>query len=138
MSAAVTCTVPASATPADPAPGVIYGHGLLGGRQEVLGLGLLGASVGLMFCAVDFIGMSAADVETIVASFEDLATFRTLPDRLQQAHLSVLLLGRLLRSDDGFASDPAFQRDGEPIIDTDAVSFLGASQGGSWAGRPHR
>ncbi len=135
MEAPFTCLVPTSATADDPAPSVIYGHGLLGTRDQVLDIGALGASVGMAFCALDFIGMSAADVEAIVASFDDLSGFRTVPDRLQQGHLGFLLLGRLLASDEGFGTDPAFQdADGNPVLDTEAVSFLGASQGGILGG----
>jgi hypothetical protein len=135
MDAAFVCTVPASATADDPAGTVIYGHGLLGTRDQTLDIGMLGGSVGLSFCGLDAIGMSTPDVASIVASFKDLSTFRSLPDRLQQGHLAVLLLGRLLASDEGFASDPAFQDgDGQPIIDTGEIALLGASQGGILGG----
>jgi hypothetical protein len=137
MEAPFTCLVPSGASAADPSPSVIYGHGLLGSRDEVLGIGSLGAGVGLTFCALDFIGMSTADVPAIVESFEDLSGFRTVPDRLQQGHLGFLLLGRLLASEDGLATDPAFQdEDGASILDPASVTFLGASQGGILGGAP--
>jgi hypothetical protein len=129
------CTVPAGATAAKPSETVIYGHGLLGSRTEVLGIGKVAASAGLTFCALDYLGMSSSDISTVVASFDDLTAFRALPDRLQQGHLGFLLLGRLLRSTDGFAKDRAFQDgDGRPIIDTSHVSLLGASEGGILGG----
>ena len=135
MTADFVCTVPATASADDPAGTVLYGHGLLGTRDEVLDIGLLGASVGLSFCALDWIGMSAADVASIAASFEDLSAFRSVPDRLQQGQLGFLLLGRLAASDEGFASDPAFQdAEGRPTIDTEEVALLGASQGGILGG----
>lgn len=135
MEADFVCVVPADATAEDPAGTVIYGHGLLGTRDQALDIGMLGASVGLSFCGLDYLGMSAPDIPSIVASFEDLSSFRSLPDRLQQGHLSFLLLGRLLASDEGFASDPAFQDEaGQPTIDTDEVALLGASQGGILGG----
>lgn len=135
MKAEFFCTVPVGATAAKPAGTVIYGHGLLGTRAQALDIGLVGASVNLSFCALDYIGMSAADVASIVASFKDLTAFRSLPDRLQQGHLGFLLLGRLLRSDQGFVTDPAFQDgSGKPILDTGSVSLLGASQGGILGG----
>lgn len=135
MTADFVCTVPASASAADPAGTVLYGHGLLGTRDEVLDIGLLGASVGLSFCALDWIGMSAADVASIAASFEDLSDFRSVPDRLQQGQLGFLLLGRLAASAEGFASDPAFRdAQGRPTIDTEQVALLGASQGGILGG----
>jgi hypothetical protein len=135
MAAEFFCTVPVGATAEEPAGTVIYGHGLLGTRQQTLDLGLVGAGANISFCGLDYLGMSAADVPAIVASFEDLTAFRTVPDRLQQGHLGFLLLGRLLRGDEGFASDPAFQDDaGDPTIDTEQVSLLGASQGGILGG----
>ncbi|HEX2576034.1 MAG TPA: hypothetical protein VHK88_06770 [Aquihabitans sp.] len=130
-----TCTVPASAGADDPTPSLVYGHGLLGSRDEVLGLGSVATSVNITSCAVDWIGMSSADIPNVIATFDDLTTFRSVPDRLQQGHLEFLLLGRLLRSDEGFAADPAFQDDGgRPLLDPDRVAFLGASQGGILGG----
>ncbi len=135
MKATFLCTVPTGATAAKPAPTVIYGHGLLGSRTEVLGIGRTGGSVNLGFCALDYLGMSTDDVASVVKSFEDLSTFRALPDRLQQGHLSFLLLGRLLRSAKGFVADKAFQDgSGQPILDTSQVALLGASQGGILGG----
>ena len=128
-----TCTLPATAT--GPVQTVLYGHGLLGSREEVLGLGSVGASVGIAFCALDWIGMSTADVPTVVEAIGELTTFRALPDRLQQGHLSWLLLGRLLASESGFVTDPAFQSaDGSGLIDHERLAMLGASQGGILGG----
>lgn len=135
MDAPYLCLVPDDADGAE-APTVLYGHGLLGSRQEVMGLGSLGTTVGLAFCALDFIGMSTADVPVIVDAFADLTAFRTVPDRLQQGHLGFLLLGRLVASDAGFATDPAFQGpDGQPLL-SGSVAYLGASQGGILGGAP--
>jgi hypothetical protein len=79
--------------------------------------------------------MSAPDVPAIAESFKDLTAFRTVPDRLQEGHLTFLLLGRLLRSTKGFVTDPAFQDpSGKPMLDTDQVALLGASQGGILGG----
>ncbi len=41
-----------------------------------------------------------------------------------------MLLGRLMTAPDGLVSDPAFQLDGEPLIDTRELYFYGISQGG--------
>ena len=128
------CTLPVD--PGGPVPIVLYGHGLLGSRDEVLGLGTVGASAKIGFCALDFLGMSSADVPTVLDEFTDLTRFRTQPDRLQQGHLGFLLLGRLLASAKGFATDPAFQSQGVSIIDPGRLSFLGASQGGILGGAP--
>ncbi|MEQ8842381.1 MAG: hypothetical protein RIB98_15455 [Acidimicrobiales bacterium] len=125
------CTVPVTATAERPAPFVLYGHGLLGSRSEVLGIGGVGAAAGIGFCAIDFIGMSTTDLPSVAAALEDLTGFRTQADRLQQGHLAWLLLGRLLASDEGFATAAPFRDgDGASVIDHDQLSFLGASQGG--------
>jgi hypothetical protein len=137
MTDEFVCLVPTSANAAKPFETILYGHGLLGTRNEALGIGALGASVNLGFCALDELGMSSADIPAVVDSFADLTRFRTLPDRLQQGALGFLLLGRLVRSPEGFATDPAFQDDqGRPVIDTSQASFLGASQGGILGGVP--
>jgi hypothetical protein len=41
-----------------------------------------------------------------------------------------MYLGRLMIHPDGFASDPAFQFDGQSVIDTNALFYYGNSQGG--------
>ncbi len=135
MSNDFLCTVPVAATGDDPAPFVVYGHGLLGSRAEVLGIGTVGAAAGIGFCALDYLGMSTSDVPTVIEEFADLTRFRTQPDRLQQGHLGFLLLGRLLRSAGGFGTDPAFQDEaGLSIVAGDELALLGASQGGILGG----
>ena len=135
MTVEFLCTVPPTATAENPAPFVLYHHRLLGSMSEVVGIGTVGGTVGIGFCAIDFLGMSTADLPSVGAALGDLTLFRTQPDRMQQGHLAWLLLGRLLASDDGFATDPRFQDgSGRSIIDHDRLSFLGASQGGILGG----
>ena len=59
-----------------------------------------------------------------------VAASRRLADRLQQGFLDFLFIGRALIHPDGFAADPAFQRDGRPLIDTRRLFYYGNSQGG--------
>ncbi len=133
MATPFTCVLPVE--PVEPSPVVLYGHGLLGSRAEVLDIGSLGATVGIGFCALDYLGMSSADIPTVLGELGELTRFRTQADRLQQGHLGFLLLGRLLASPEGFVTDPAFRRsDGLPSINPQALSFLGASQGGILGG----
>lgn len=131
MAIDYVCTVPTAATDA---PVVVYGHGLLGSRDEVLGIGATGATAGIGFCALDHLGMSASDVPVVIATLSELSGFRTQADRLQQGHLGFLLLGRLLASPDGFARDPAFRSEGGASFSPDRIAFLGASQGGILGG----
>lgn len=128
------CVVPIANEPAAARRSFLYGHGLLGSAGEVLGIGQLGASVGITFCATDWIGMSTGDIPNAIEILSDLSTFRSLPDRLQQGHLNFLFLGRLMRHPGGFASDAAFQVDGNSVLSTDELHFLGASQGGILGG----
>jgi hypothetical protein len=129
------CVVPSQA--AGPVPFVVFGHGLLGSRDEIRGIGTLVAANGVGVCAVDWLGMSSADIGTIGQELQDLNLFRTQPDRMQQGHLGFLLLGRLLASQQGFATNPEFQTaDGGPLVDAEQLSFLGASQGGILGGAP--
>ncbi|MCP4434161.1 MAG: hypothetical protein GY812_01500 [Actinomycetia bacterium] len=133
MQAPFTCVVPIG--PGPPKPFVVYGHGLLGSRAEVTDIGVVGAAAGVGFCALDFIGMSAADIPTVLEELADLSLFRTQPDRLQQGHLGFLLLARLLASGDGFATHAAFQDElGESVVLPAGISYLGASQGGILGG----
>lgn len=124
------CVVPIGSAPGTAGRSFLYGHGLLGSAGEVLGIGQLGAAIGLTSCASDWIGMSAADIPNAIDILSDLSTFRSFPDRLQQGHLNFLFLGRLLKHPDGFASHPAFQLEGASVLNPDELHFLGASQGG--------
>lgn len=129
------CIVPVAATGDDPAPFVLYGHGLLASREEVDGIGTLAAGVGIGTCATDWLGMSRADVATVNEGFADLSRFRTLPDRLQQGQIAFLALGRALAAPDGFGALPEFQDpSGRSVVDAGEISFLGASQGGILGG----
>ncbi len=131
------CTMPSSANAERPAPVVLYGHGLLGSRGEALGIGAVGADAGIGFCAIDWIGMSTSDIGSVIEALGELSAFRTQPDRMQQGHLAWLVLGRLLASEQGFVTDPAFQdASGGGTIAHHRLSFLGASQGGILAGAP--
>ena len=102
------CTVPENAKAAS-APFVLYGHGLLGSRDEAVGIGTVGATAGVGFSAVDELGMSSADIPTVLGELADLSKFRTQADRLQEGQLGFLELGRLLASGSGFGTNRAFQ-----------------------------
>jgi hypothetical protein len=135
IDANFVCTVPTAATAADPARWVLFGHGLLGTAEQTVDVGTLGANVNAGFCATDWIGMSESDVPRLADAIRDLTLWRTVPDRLQQAHLNFLVLGRLVRADDGFATDPAFQDPtGTGVIDGSQLFFVGGSQGGILGG----
>src|SRR5262245_30518406 len=128
--ATFTCNIPPSAQTA-PARMSLYGHGLLGDQSEVNG-GLvrpMSATYNVAYCATDWIGMAEEDVGNAINILQDLSRFATLADRLQQGFLNFLFLGRLMRHEAGFASHPAFQLNGAPLLKTDELYFDGNSQG---------
>jgi hypothetical protein len=109
----------------------LYGHGLLGDQSEANGslTRTMAATYNVAYCATDWIGMAEEDVGNAIDILQDLSKFATLADRLQQGFLDFLVLGRLMRHPDGFASHPAFQINGVPAIDTNELYFDGNSQG---------
>ncbi len=134
--AAPSGVVPATApTPAvTGAQAVVYGHGLLGDRGEVLGFGGYAIDHRSILCATDWIGLAEDDVGHAVKVLEDLSNLPALVDRSQQGFLNFQYLARLMKSPKGLASDPAFQLDGKPVIAAGDVAYWGRSQGGVYGG----
>jgi hypothetical protein len=123
----------ATAAGTEPAHLVQYGHGLLGGDDEI-NAGNVRAFANewnVVFCATKWAGMSEDDIGNAAATLAEFSNFPTMADRLQQGVLNQIFLGRLMIRPDGLVSDPAFQRaDGSPIIDTAHLDYDGNSQGG--------
>jgi hypothetical protein len=128
--ATFTCNLP-NHTPVAPARMSLYGHGLLGDQGEVNGslVRTMSATYNVAYCAADWIGMAEEDLGNAISILQDLSRFATLADRLQQGFLNFLFLGRLMRHEAGFASHPAFQLNGAPLLKTDELYFDGNSQG---------
>jgi hypothetical protein len=126
------CNVPRSVDSAHPGRVSLYGHGLFGGAGEVNGISLLPIATEhrIVLCASDWIGMSGGDIPNTITILQELSRFPTLADRLQQAMINFLLLGRTMIHADGFASHPAFRDAGGPLIDTRRLYYSGGSQGG--------
>ena len=140
--ASFVCNIPFAAlannmSPAVPARASIYGHGLLGSNTEVDAgnVEAMGNEHNFVFCATKWIGMSDEDVANAISILQNLTTFPTLTDRLQQGMLDQLYLARLMIHPNGFVSDPAFQDStGGAVIDTSDVFYDGNSQGGIFGG----
>ncbi len=89
----------------------------------------------MMFCATNWWGLAGTDVPYDIAALQDLNKFPQVIDRLQQGVLNTLYLGRLMRTSDGFASDPAFQNgSSQPLFDT-VAPVLRRQQPGRHHGR---
>ena len=114
----------------------VYGHGLLGSEREVGAANVrdMANEHNFVFCATKWIGLSEEDIGNAVSVLGDLSRFPTIADRLQQGILDSLFLGRLMIRDDGFVSDPAFQGQGKPLIDTRELFYDGNSEGGIMGG----
>jgi hypothetical protein len=130
------CVIPDSATPSNPARVALYGHGLLGTMAEVAGTPITALAVddNMVLCGTNWWGLAAPDQGTDTQAVANLNLFPVMVDRLQQAVLNALLLGRLMDNPQGFASDPHFQQSGRSILNTGELYYDGNSQGGIFGG----
>ena len=133
------CNIPRSALdPASPprARVSLYGHGLLGEADEIDGgnVEAMSNEHNFVFCATPWAGFSAEDVPHIITVLGDLSGFNTMADRMQQGFLNMLLLGRAMIHPQGLSSNPAFQKQGQSVLDTRRLFFDGNSQGGIMGG----
>jgi hypothetical protein len=129
------CTIPKVASASNPAHQMLYGHGLLGSRFESAG----GSTErdrerNFMPCGVNWMGFAEYDVANAVAGLLDPSNMSSLIDRAQQGFVNFLFLGRALAHPQGFATDPAFQNGGVPVIKAGELSYDGNSQGGIMGG----
>ena len=129
-----TCVIPPSATAADPARLILFGHGLLGTDTDVISSPAVQASAreqNAVLCATPWAGMSRADIPNARTVLADLSKMPTVADALQQGLLDALYLGRAMAHPSGLASSPLFQQAGRPIIATGdgSLAFAGGSQG---------
>jgi hypothetical protein len=133
------CNIPRSALdPASPpkARPSLYGHGLLGEADEIDAGNVKAMSNehNFVFCATPWAGFSNDDVTHIVSVLGDFSGFNTVADRMQQGFLNMLLLGRAMIHPQGLSALPAFQKNGQSVIDTTRLFYDGNSQGGIMGG----
>jgi hypothetical protein len=129
------CVLPSTIQAGGPASPTVYGHGLLGDAGEVEG-GSFSAGVAhnLMGCATDWVGMSGSDIGNVARNLVDMSTFDTQVDHMLQGFVNFQFLGRLINSDSGFVTDPAFRSNGHARFKTHDCHFMGYSQGGIMGG----
>lgn len=130
------CAIPATATPSNPARIVLYGHGLLGGMDEVTNAPATDLATGynMVICASNWWGLAAPDRNFDTQAVSNLNLFPVMLDRLQEGVLNALFLGRLMDNPQGFASSPQFEQGGRSILDTSELYYDGNSQGGIFGG----
>ena len=130
------CTIPKSATAADPAHPTLYGHGLLGDRGESTGGSTdRDRERNYMPCAVNWMGFSQYDVANALHTLIDPSNMPVMGDRAQQGFLDFLYLGRALAHPSGLATTAAFKdSSGKPLFKTNELYYDGNSQGGIMGG----
>jgi hypothetical protein len=127
QTAKFECAIPVAAR-TSPAHASLYGHGLLGGPEEIDGTGVKAMSQqhDFAFCATAWSGMSEEDVPNAIKLLGNLSGFSSLADRDQQGFLDQMYLGRLFIHPQGLTADPAFKG----LVDPSQLFFDGNSQGG--------
>ncbi len=147
QAARFTCNIPRVAADGAPLRAGIYGHGLLGSRDEVnqSQLKTLSQNHGFVFCATDWSGMACTDtpdppaiplylpdcdIPTVATILTDISNFPKLADRVQQGMLNALYLGRAMIHPQGLGTNAAFQVGGKSVLDTTRLYYDGNSQGG--------
>src|SRR3954469_3070860 len=112
------CAIPRAAftRPAHPA---IYGHGLFSDRTEVVddNVERMANEHDFVFCGTEWLGLEDGSQFGIVDVFSDFSRMPAFADRLQQAILNNVFLGRLFLHPKGFAAHPAFQQAGASLLD---------------------
>jgi hypothetical protein len=121
----------------NPAFSIIYGHGLVGNYEAITGndaYAAAGSDYHTVMCGLDWQGMSSNDLANIgLGILPNLSNFKSLPDRLQQAHLNFMFLGRALIHPSGLGTDAAFKFGGQSVLNGSA-GYSGDSQGGILGG----
>lgn len=117
----------------------LYGHGLLGSAGEVRrgsggNINIMSSDYGMMFCATDWSGFAGEDAGVAIGALQDMSLLKPVFDRTQQGFLNFMYLARLLKHDDGFAANEAFQAGDIPVFDNSTVYYDGNSQGGILGG----
>lgn len=111
-----------------PAPTYLWGHGLLSLGEEVFHI----ADVAEEFIGVgiDFWGLSEPDLEVLGGTMfpHNLKDGHSVPERLLQSALNFSTMGYLVQGD--LSKAPELAKNGQSLVDTKDVYYLGGSQGG--------
>ncbi len=130
------CIIPSSAGNPSPARVSLYGHGLFGDYTEVEDpwVEALATEHNMVFCGTDWWGLTDQDESFAANVVSNLNLFPVIVDRLQQAVLNTLFLGRLMISPAGLESNSDFRSAAHSVIDTSHLYYDGNSQGGIMGG----
>ena len=118
-----------------PIPVVIFGHGLFGSAEGYITDTFLQEIANdncVVVVAGDWIGLTERQITSAALSANDLNRSHALVEKLGQAVINFIALEHLVRGP--LAESPQFEYEGDPIIDTSRVYYLGASLGGIMGG----
>ncbi|MFK8003770.1 MAG: hypothetical protein AB8H86_29680 [Polyangiales bacterium] len=128
--------IPHSATAAEPAPPIVYGHGQLGSREESNTRFLAEAANtnNFIIIGIDWIGFASDDIPFVAGTLSsgELSRFRAVPERQIQGIVNFMLAIRMMRG--GFSLDDSASFGEGSVIKTDESYYIGASQGGIFGG----
>jgi hypothetical protein len=125
------CNIPRSTATQGPARPLLFGHGLFGDHTVVDALGAVANEANTIPCAASWLGMSSEDIQFVSSMLGDLSGFPSIPDRMQQAYLNMMFLGRAMIHPDGLAALPEFAG----LLDRGAgLTYAGISLGGIQGG----
>jgi hypothetical protein len=130
--AAFQCNIPQAAL-AKPGRVVLFGHGLFQDQTVVDNPLLTSVSehYDVIFCGAAWLGLTTQDIPYLSVMTLDLSNFPTVPDRMQQAYLDFLFLGRWMIHPKGLAASSAFSTGGRALADTSpGLTYAGYSLGG--------
>jgi hypothetical protein len=111
QQAAFQCVVPRAALTSPARNVLLFGHGLLQ-DQTVVSSAPIEADASahdVVVCGADWLGLSTQDLGTLLGVSSNLSLFATVPDRMQQAYLDFMFLGRAMITSGGLDSLPAFR-----------------------------
>ncbi len=125
--------IPHSAINGPPHGLVIYGHGLLGGADEVEAgyIGHIANTHNLIYFAAPLTGMADEDLPGVFASLRNLSYFTSVTDRLHQGVTEWVLLARAMQHRLGAVPEVASRH---IQINPDELFYEGNSQGGIFGG----
>ncbi len=127
-----TVIIPQCVTTATlPIPVMIFGHGLFGSGEGYLGDNLLqGVSNDFCFLVIagDWIGLTERQIGVAALAANDLNKAYGITEKLAQAVIDFVAIEQAIRGP--MHDSPAFEYNGNPVIDPSKVYYFGASLGG--------
>ena len=136
--AAFDCEIPKAATADHPGHVGLYGHGLFGSSIEVYASAVpqFSNAYDYVFCGTDWYGLSSDSVALAATVVLNFGGFPSLAASLMQSLIDAEVLGRLMDSPKGFATNPAFEDAAHrPLITpTSGLVYYGNSEGGIMGG----